>query len=379
MNVFTIINRLMVEMGLDGCRKYKDDYSSFGSSSSIDNVVAAWDNAAAVYAGSALIAPHEKGKKYNDYLDPDDTGSLYYHMAAKLGQEFGYVDREGRAMINEQVYSWFKFGRDALIEEDCDKTADFSYKEMVRLMRVPWIQGVLKAAFIRSSSDKQFDDQVRDEERGRGEAFMAALMPDLNRCSKEAASIVYNSLKTTKKTLGQTPDYMAIRDALEDQYECLGVTCEQVGGFLNPKDGEYFKNTHPCGGYDDYKSQRREKAVQRAPSSSTSSFAGDHKAGFVTGGFFVALAFFGFTVFALVVTVRNHAQGRPMTLQHTARSMLSGIVSQADFWLSRNQQTNLDGYHVPPGQENDYDVQLRPMRTPLRPGEFAESDASLLL
>merc|ERR1719389_1297825 len=100
--------------------------------------------------------------------------------------------------------------------------------------------------------------------------------------------------------------------------------------------------------------------LRSSKSSSSSSFVTDHKSGLAVTSFFMALAIFGVTLSVLVVTVRDRSQGNATT------RLVSGVVSQADYWLSRR---NSNEEYAP--VDTGYEVQLRPMasQTPLQPGD----------
>lgn len=364
MNVFTQVNRLLREFGLDGCKQSGKDFSSYGKHRSMESVVAAWDQAAALYAGSALFAPEGSA------TSPSPTGSLYYGMVQTLAEEFGALEvdpvtKRPVSIVNRKVMDAFKAGKVALSQSDCEGGVWKSYGEILHKMRVPWIQGVLKATF--EYSDRHFDDlQHREVQRGKAAAYLAALMPDLYHCSPQTAEIVMEELAImwphNNAPTKLRPDYQRVQNALEHQYQCLGVTCDEIGGFINQATGDYYEGTHPCGGYGVMISQRRDSVASNNELSSKSStrhkssFVNDHKSGLAASSFFMALALFGITLTALVATVRDRSRG------NLATRLVSGAISQADYWWSR-QSSNEDYRQVDSG----YEVQLRSI--PLQPGE----------
>jgi hypothetical protein len=241
-----------------------------------------------------------------------------------------------------------------------------AYVKIMQSMRIPWIQGVLRAAFVLASDDtRAFDETRRAEERGRAEAYLGALLPDLHAFSMgDSWKDVYDELRVALDDTSLRPDYNKIRDALETNYQILEVTCDDVGGLINPNTGGYYKNARPCGGYGSSMSQRRESVTYNtnfaaSSSRSSSSFFGSHKTGLVMSGFFAALALFFVSLSVLIVTVQDRARGRPANLGSTVRRLVSGAISQADYWLSRNQsfEENDDGRNY------RYQVQLQSMPT----------------
>jgi len=366
LNVFTQINRLMVEFGLDGCRKNSKDFSSYGSHLSKDSVIASWDQAAALYAGSALITPEGVS------TSSTETGNLYYNMVHNLAQEFGAMEfdettNQPVAIVNKNIMDAFNTGKVALTQSDCDGEVRGSYFTVINQMKTPWIQGILKATF--EYSDYHYDTvTAREENAGMAAAYMAALLPDLYACSPKAADVVMEELAIMwphGNTEKLRPDFQRLRNALEHQYQCLGVTCEEVGGFINPVTGDYFEETRPCGGYGTMISQRRDSVLARRPasptSSSSSSFVGAHKKGIVMSSFFVALSLFFVTLALLMVTIRDR------TRSNFATRLVSGALSSADYWLSQRGSQQQHGSPYRP-VNSDYEVQLRPMNH-LHPSE----------
>ena len=167
-------------------------------------------------------------------------------------------------------------------------------------------------------------------------------MPDLFHCSPHAASVVMEELAIMwphdNAPAKLRPDYARVQNALEHQYQCLGVTCDEIGGFLNQATGDYYEETRPCGGYGVMISQRRDSVAYTAPSSSilhhNKSFVNDHKSGLAVSSFLLALALFGVTLTALVATVRDRSRS------NLATRLVSGVVSRADYWWSSSSSNN---------------------------------------
>lgn len=383
MNVFTSVNRLMVEYALEGCKKQARDYKSYGDSHSMDSVMHAWDQAAATYAGSALLRSPDSQSTATPSTSTSTSGALYYHLVEELAREFGVLQPEApsahKSIVNQYILNQFAEGKAALIRGDCQGERNHggllkAYLMILHKMRTPWIQGVLRAAFVLSHQEDFFDEDRGDLERGRGTAFLAALLPDLHLCSPESAKAVFDGL-TVSHGSDQRPDYAKIREILEFHYECLGVTCDEVGGFLNPSTGDYYPGSHPCGGYGNMVTHRRDSVAYNTVSTHGSDPSGRTK-GFLASSFFMAsLLVFGASLAVLVVVVRDHARGRPIDIAGTARRLASGAVGTADYWLNgrggrdsyyhhqhHHNQNQYSGYelHSTNRLDNgDYDLQLR--------------------
>jgi len=408
MNVFSRVNRLMLEFGIDACTKNENDFSGFGQSSgkAMESAIAGgWDAAVATYAGSALIrAPprdddnDDDDDDDDDDNDNDDDGSLYFHTVRTLAHQFGVLERHDgarprhryRSVVNRKILDEFRAGRDALRHGDCRGAALDSYRNVVRLMRVPWIQGVLGAAFVLSgeehrgsnndSSDKNDnnnnsnDNDVSEAARGTGAAYAAALLPDLHSCSPAAAETVYNEFRlsgtstssssSSSSSSSRTPNYRIVREALEHQYQCLGVTCDDVGGYLRPttkKNGKrtYFEQTRPCGGYGTKLPQRRESVTydsvdaarahnhnNDSSNSSSSNSKHHHQRSLVPAAFLVCAAAFCASLKVLHATINQHARrtgGRGIDAAALPGRFCSAVSSRVDDWRSGGRNDDDDG------------------------------------
>ncbi len=49
---------------------------------------------------------------------------------------------------------------------------------------------------------------------------------------------------------GNTADFNAVKQAFQRNYDCLGITCKDVGGYWNSADEVYFEGAGPCGSGD---------------------------------------------------------------------------------------------------------------------------------
>jgi len=382
MNVFTMVNRQMVEYALDGCQKNNKDFSSYGDSSSTDSVIASWDTAAAIYAGSALIGSTEETTAAST-----ESGHMYYHMVQKLAEDFGVFDQNHRSIVNQNVLKEFELGRVGLTQADCNGQSKRSYDTIVSSMRVPWIQGVLKAAHTIAYYDGDYGEQtiLMEEEVGRGTAFLAALLPDLHHCSREAADIVQSEFQrfrqqhtkhstTSTNANSNVRNYDVVRDAIEEQYLCLGVTCDEVGGYLNPKTGHYFDaSTRPCGGYGSMLAKRRKNIAYPTTTRPSSTKHASTKLGIAVISFFAAFAVFVFSLSMLVATVRNRSgMVPPVGLLDTASGLVSGAIGNIDYWLNSSNRNSENDYNY------NYDVQLEPISRQ-QPNNGDERQGFLLL
>ena len=90
-------------------------------------------------------------------------------------------------------------------------------------MTVPMIQGALYHSFLLRG--------VRDDEtHAAAYAFVAALLPLLNDCSSVGVGIIFSSVQIPISDAAVATDFFPlVRGFVEEQYECLGVSCQEIG------------------------------------------------------------------------------------------------------------------------------------------------------
>lgn len=191
--------------------------------------VSYWDEAAAFYVGSL------------EGTDGSGDGNLLYNVADELCGLFNTCTDSGTSIVNVQVLEALKSGQTKLTQSDCSGTKDVK-DGIIRLMTIPLIQGTLFFALMPDKSER---------EAAAGYAFTAALLPLIYSCDKEDATSIYNAVRipisTTSLVLTQLPS-ASVLETLSNHYECLGVTCMDVGD-LNGTDlcgnDEFSPTTSP--------------------------------------------------------------------------------------------------------------------------------------
>ena len=89
-------------------------------------------------------------------------------------------------------------------------------------------------------------DDHSETMQGMGAAFAAAVSPLLDKCSQGNAMIIHKDLAPGAATTGS---FDVVKDALERSYDCLGITCEDVGGLVNFRGDGYLERAEACGGF----------------------------------------------------------------------------------------------------------------------------------
>ena len=184
-----------------------------------------WDEAVAFYTGSI---PRESGAE----------GYLFYTESEVQGYQFG--TRSGSiSMSNKAVFDNFDEGKRKLKEDECG-SAEVNAEKIKAQMLIPLIQGLLRNTYQIDNLHDQHNDITRGEVAG----YAAALLPSINNCDKYVAATIHNDLAPGR---ADESSFEVIKYNLERIYGCLGVSCSQVGGFLQPSGTSYWKNAEPCG------------------------------------------------------------------------------------------------------------------------------------
>ena len=194
-----------------------------------DDQVHAWDEAVAFYVGS-------------EAKSSGDGGYMPYTLGQKRCLDFGTCLKTGTevgmAGVNSEIFKHFRQGKQNILLGNC-AAAKEDVARIISLMAVPLIQGTLRYAY---AMDKQNDTGEKAE--AKGATFAASVLPLLNFCSEADADIVYENMRVGN---GGTASFLVVKQAFERNYECLGITCADVGGLVDAVTGGYLDDASPCG------------------------------------------------------------------------------------------------------------------------------------
>jgi hypothetical protein len=196
-----------------------------------DDPVHAWDEAVAFYAGSLEPVDMQPG-----------SGKLLYALADKRCKNFKTCIAQpsfarvatGVSHVNYVIVDLFKKGKTALRSGQCSAVPAIRDR-IIQQMVVPLIQGSLRYAY---KVDKL---QGGTKEKAEGAVFSAAILPMIAHCSSASAATISSNMAievTTKMKDG----FGAVKQAFEETYTCLGITCAEVGGLLQSNVEVYIPN-----------------------------------------------------------------------------------------------------------------------------------------
>lgn len=172
------------------------------------NSLSYWDQAVAFYVGSL------------EGTDGSGDGLLLYHLADQICVEFDSCDENGSSAVNRNVFEVFKNGQSDVAQGDCI-AVEARKNRIVSLLSVPMIQGGI---LYTAKTDKGERDHIA------GFVFASAILPLLYDCNREKAAIIYDAFKNSfEMGVDTTTVLPLVTAAFEDNYECLGITCKDVG------------------------------------------------------------------------------------------------------------------------------------------------------
>jgi len=197
----------------------------------------AWDEGWAFYAGSLIAATAADAAKSST---ASQEGTLIWELSEKRGADFGTLDTTGPSKANVALVTSFKSGRDKIIAADC-AGAEPVIDDIIKKMTIPLIQGTIKYAWKADPANAgdcsadagktaltASDNCVKSWTEGW--AFAAALLPQLDQCDPEVASVVRHNLDAGATGPMQC-GFATVKTAIESCYTKLGVTCADIGAF----------------------------------------------------------------------------------------------------------------------------------------------------
>jgi hypothetical protein len=193
------------------------------------NTVRFWDESVAFYTGSL------------EGTDGSGKGNLLYDLATKQCRQFGTCGKtgtgtEGTAKVNFYIFDEFEFGKNTLSRGFCSQPAE-AKDRIVAMMQIPLVQGFLHFAYI-------LEKGATEAEAAAGASFAAAVLPLVHGCSDVDASIISENLGNIGNS--KPTNFGVVKLALERNYECLSITCEDVGGLVKADGDGYLEGAAPC-------------------------------------------------------------------------------------------------------------------------------------
>lgn len=184
----------------------------------------AWDEAWAFYTGSLE--------------DGTGSGVAGYALAEKRCKNFGTCGKT-ISKVNERLLELYKEGSGRLQMWDCNSV--FKVKnEIIKYSTVPLIQGLLRYLY---KSDPN-GGNGKSKEIAEGCIFARSVLPQIAYCDQRVADIVEANMHHDL-TNPVKDGYKLVKTQIESVYDCLNITCDNIGGLL-AYDDVYFDGMGPC-------------------------------------------------------------------------------------------------------------------------------------
>jgi len=166
---------------------------------------------------------------------------LSYRVAEKRCKNFKTCGEKGdstsgTSYVNTELFRLLAIGGHKLLLGQCEAVRPV-LRKMVAVMSIPLIQGTLRYAYkvdLLGGGDK---------EKGEGAVFAAAIVPRVAYCDPADAKIIMDNLKVGASSTA----FAAVKTAFENNYACMNVTCEEVGGLWLSAESKYYDGATPCG------------------------------------------------------------------------------------------------------------------------------------
>lgn len=201
--------------------------------------VHSWDVAAAFYVGSL------EGFYGTPGTSGANPGKLLHELADMYCKNFGTCNKDGLSKVNQAIIGQFRMGQYKLFNGKCLEALPIK-RRIVQLMSIPLIQGALQHAFTMRPGNQI--GAGGSEEKAKGAAFAAAILPRIAACDGAAAMTIEENMGIRSHPY-MSSGFVRVKEAFESTYDCLGITCKEVGGILGTTvQGETSYLVEPCVG-----------------------------------------------------------------------------------------------------------------------------------
>ena len=209
-----------------------------GTVADVNSAKLNWDKGMAYYVGS------QEGTTTGA-----STGNLLYNLAQKRCADFGTcattTDSSTIATANKEAIAKATEGMAYFVHTQlscADPQLGKIFDGIVSQMTVPLVQGMLKYAW-KADPDNAGDcsaDAGKAEAAvssgcaqswAEGWAFAAAVLPQVHKCDASAATKIKENLDIESTAGPMTGGVKAVKDAIESVYDCLGISCTDVGAY----------------------------------------------------------------------------------------------------------------------------------------------------
>lgn len=218
--------------------------------------IGSWDAAFALFTGSLdhLKISNNGTLPQDRKITKKGKGHMLHALADELCTYFRTCDSdggvEGPSTITVALLRGFRLGQEFLTTRECQVARDVQ-RVMQNAMVVPLLQGLLLHTYERIAATKLLWSESQST------AYAAAVLPVLHACSESDAKLVHDTI-IPGPSVGHDSElltmkqFQTVKKALERNYNCLGITCVDVGGIWDSAAAQYMDGAVPCSMYGSY-------------------------------------------------------------------------------------------------------------------------------
>jgi len=190
----------------------------------------------------------EKGIYLTAAEDPDKKyGVMGFALAEKRCANFGTcqdgTDKASGSMVNKEIFELFDIGLNLLNNGECNLVIPVK-DAIVQKMAIPLIQGTLRYANKVSSPTTRGGD---DKSLAEGFVFAASVVPMINTCRRTDAKTIEKAVDLSVGRSGlEDNTWDGVKLAFENNYECLNITCTDVGTLYDSTGENPVTNGEAC-------------------------------------------------------------------------------------------------------------------------------------
>lgn len=214
--------------GLLDCVEISNGFNPAADHTGSINPKQSFDNFIALYVGAG-----QEGA-------PDFNGDMLYDLAHQAAKRFGTISDVGEAKVNEDIRNYYLSIQQLMSEENYCQREDALQQlwslvnRIVAKMHVPLVQMLIH--------------HMNEGEMDQVEMYAMALIPQLSQCRPST----HRKLKSYLLVRSfNRKDFSRIVSLLQESYDCLGFTCDDVGAYDNDVVAlcAGYEATHPMAGF----------------------------------------------------------------------------------------------------------------------------------
>lgn len=152
-----------------------------------------------------------------------EEGMLLFALINERQRQFHPPEELERIGLATKIINHYREAQSALVSGDCELAKQY-IGSIINLMKVPLVQSVIRYAYILSNQEYT-NNLEKEKAMAFGATYTAALMPFLYDCNEQDGKDVYDNLRFGSSQ----PLLTKVISSLERQYQCLFISCEDVG------------------------------------------------------------------------------------------------------------------------------------------------------